>query len=82
MGDSVCCVLSTMLVEHCALSAVMCDVLPLRNLSMRVANAVDIPEEHLSTFKVMRWDDNPPWKHKPTWILARTVGRVEISRGQ
>ena len=44
--------LSTMMAEHYALSTAMRGVLPLRNLTMTVAKAVGIPDEHLSTFKV------------------------------
>jgi len=36
----------------------MCYVLPLRNLTMTVTKAVDIPEDHLSTFKVTCWEDS------------------------
>ena len=50
--------LSTMMAEYYALSTAMRDVLPLRNLTMTVAKAVGIPEEHLSTFKVTCWEDN------------------------
>jgi len=42
-----------MLMAEChALSTAMRYVLPLRNLTMTVAKAVGIPNEHLSTFKV------------------------------
>jgi len=50
--------LSTMMAEYYALSTAMCNVLPLRNLTMTVAKAVGIPDEHLSTFKVTCWEDN------------------------
>jgi hypothetical protein len=47
-----------MMAEYYALSTAMRDVLPLRNLTMTVAKAVGIPDEHLSTFKVTCWEDN------------------------
>jgi len=50
--------LNTMMAEDCALSTTIRDVLPLRNLTMNVAKAVGIPDEHLSTFKVTCWEDN------------------------
>jgi len=50
--------LSTMMAEYYALSTAMRDVLPLRNLTMTVAKAGGIPDEHLSTFKVTCWEHN------------------------
>ena len=50
--------LSTMMVKCYTLSTAMHNVVPLRNLTMTVAKAVGIPDEHLSTFKVKCWEDN------------------------
>jgi len=50
--------LNTMMAKCYTLSTAMCNVLPLQNLTITVAKAVGIPDEHLSTFKVTCWEDN------------------------
>ena len=50
--------LSTMMAEHYALSHVMKEVLPLKDLTRAVASEVGIKKEALINFKTTVWEDN------------------------
>ena len=49
---------STMMAEHCALSAAMREVTPLRSLVRTVAKGVGLDDKCVTTFKVNVWEDN------------------------